>query len=350
MNIKPCSVLSDTTVTQKAMMIEELLMQRSMYKALVTKSSRTLSCLIKEGDINLIQKHGVKMKAWFHSFDDVCESYLEMLTDETDITDAESYYDAVYDDYMDQLDSLNYAMDSFTMQAPAVVQRTDSNTTLSTMSPINLPKMVREQETKSPIQPVQSVVQNNETVLINTHNCTCQPSPCQQVQEVMTIELVHLSTCVHDHSTPNCDQSLLDLHTDVKAQLQDTLATDRQKELPNLIYGRTSVVNQSSCVIFDSDIDKTVILVQSPTPCTQYSHTHHAAMHPARVVPSTFQLTNGRSADHYTLAVPPQYQMELKENYIHSQTPRPGRKVKDGTLHITSTPRPTACHFLSGIT
>ena len=182
------------------MMVEELLMQRSTYKALVTKSSRTLSCLIKEGDINLIKKHGVMMKVWFHSFDDVCESYLEMLTDETDITDAESYYDAVYDDYMDQLDSLNYAMDSFTMQAPAVVQRTDSNTTLSTMSPINLPKMVREQETKSPIQPVQSVVQNNETVLINTHNCTCQPLPSQQVQEDMSIELVHLSTCVHDHT------------------------------------------------------------------------------------------------------------------------------------------------------
>ena len=84
-------------------MLEELLMQRSMYKALVTKSSRTLSCLIKEGDINLIQKHGVMMKAWFHSFDDVCESYLEMLTDETYITAADSYYDMVYDNYMDQL-------------------------------------------------------------------------------------------------------------------------------------------------------------------------------------------------------------------------------------------------------
>ena len=91
-----------------------------------------------------------------------------MLTDETDITDAESYYDAVYDDYMEQLGALNYAIDSFTMQASAVVQRTDSYTTLSTMSPIiNLPKMVREQATKSPIQPVKSVVQNNETVLIN---------------------------------------------------------------------------------------------------------------------------------------------------------------------------------------
>ena len=114
-------------------MAEEILMQRSTYKALVTKSSIPLSCLIKEGDINLIQKHSVIMKAWFHSFDDVCESYLEMLTDETDITDAESHYDAVYDDYMDQLDALNYA--------PADVQRTDSNTTLSTMSPIiKLPK------------------------------------------------------------------------------------------------------------------------------------------------------------------------------------------------------------------
>ena len=258
------------------MTVEELLRQRSTYKALVTKSSCTLSHLISEGDINSIQKHGVMMKAWFHSFDEASESYLETLTDDTDITAAESYYDAIYDDYMDQLDSLNYAMDSLTMQAPAVVQRTDSNTKPSTMSHIfvNLPTMVREQETKASIHSVQLDDQNNETVPMNSHHCTSQPSPCQQFQEVMNIELiVHLSTCVHDHSTPNCDQSLLDLHTDVKAQLQDTLATDRQKELPNLIDCGTSVINQSSCVIFDSDIDDTVILVQSPTPCTQYSHT-----------------------------------------------------------------------------
>ena len=52
------------------------------------------------------------MKAWFYSFDEVCESYLEALTDETDITAADSYYDVVYDNYMDQLDSLNYAADT----------------------------------------------------------------------------------------------------------------------------------------------------------------------------------------------------------------------------------------------
>ena len=61
------------------MMVEELLMQRSMYKALVTESSRTLSCLTKEGDINIIKKHGVMMKAWFHRFDEVSESYVETL-------------------------------------------------------------------------------------------------------------------------------------------------------------------------------------------------------------------------------------------------------------------------------
>ena len=63
------------------------------------------------------------MKAWFHSFDDVCESYLAMLTDEIDITASDSYYDVVYDNYMDQLDSLNYATDTLSMQAPAVIQR-----------------------------------------------------------------------------------------------------------------------------------------------------------------------------------------------------------------------------------
>ena len=128
--------------TNAAMTVEELLRQRSTYKALVTKSSCMLSHLISEGDINRIQKHGVMMKAWFHSFDEVSESYLETLTDDTDINDADSYYDAVYDNYMDQLDSLSYAMDNFTVQAPVVVQRTDTNTTLGTISQtINLPTM-----------------------------------------------------------------------------------------------------------------------------------------------------------------------------------------------------------------
>ena len=119
------------------MMVEELLTQRSTYKALMTKSSRTLSCLIKERHFNLIQKHGVMMKAWFHSFDEASESYFETLTNEADITAAESYYDAIYEDYMDKLDSLNYAMDNFTVQAPVVVQRADTHTSLSTISQTN---------------------------------------------------------------------------------------------------------------------------------------------------------------------------------------------------------------------
>ena len=172
------------------MMVEELLMQRSTYKALVTESSRTLSCIIKEGDINLIKKHGVMMKAWFHSFDEASESYLETLTDDTDISAAESYYDAIYDDYM------NYAMGSLTMQAPAVVQRTDSNPTLSTMSHIiNLPTIVSEQETKPPIHSVQLDDQSNETVPMNLHYRTSQLSP----NSGLSLPVPHLDVETNSH-------------------------------------------------------------------------------------------------------------------------------------------------------
>ena len=298
------------------MMVEELLMQRSTYKALVTKSSRTLSCLIREGDINLIKKHGVMMKAWFHSFDEVCESYLEALTDETDITAADSYYDVVYDNYMDQLDSLNYATDTLSMQAPAVVQR---------VLPQSSTRQVQDD-------------QCNKSVQINTH---------EQIHHVVSKELLPLST--NDCTSTNCDQSLLDLHSDVKPQSQVSVVTVTKEELPNLVDCGIPVINQSSPISLDPPIAQTDLHVQTPTPCAHYSHTRHATIHPASVMPSAAQLSNGRSADHHILTVPSQDQLELKESYIPSQTPRPGRKVKDGTLHITSTPRLAACHILSGV-
>ena len=247
---------------------------------------------------------------------------------------AESYYDAVYDDYMVQLDSLNYAMDSFTMQISAVVQSTDSNTTLSNMSPIiNLSKIVREQESKSPRQQVQSVVQNNETVLMNTHNCTCQPLPSQQVQEDMSIELVHLSTCVHDHTALNCDQSLLDLHIDIKAQSEVSISTITMEQQHDLFDCEPPVTIQCSPVSLDTHIDQTDLHVQSPAPCAQYSHTHHATIHHASIVPSPIQLANSRSTDHHVLNAPPQHPLELKVSSVCSQTPRPDRIRKSKMVH-----------------
>ena len=306
------------------MTVEELLRQRSTYKALVTKSSCMLSHLISEGDVNRIQKHGVMMKAWFHSFDEASESYLETLTDDTDISAAESYYDAIYDDYMDQLDSLNYAMDSLTMQAPAIVQRTDSNPTLSTMSHIiNLPPMVCEQETKPPIHPVKLDVQDNETVLpMSSHQCIGQ-------------------------LTPNSGLSLPVLQSNVETKAQVSVVTVTKEELPDLVDCGTPVINQSSPILLDTHLH-----VPSPIPCAHYSHTAHATMHPDRDVPSRilFRPANSRYTDHHLLNAPPQHQLELKVSSICSQTPRPGRKVKDGTLHITSTPRLAACHILSGVT
>ena len=283
-----------------------------------------LSQLISEGDVNRIQKHGVMMKAWFHSFDEASESYLETLTDDTDISAAESYYDAIYDDYMDQLDSLNYAMDSLTMQAPAIVQRTDSNPTLSTMSHIiNLPPMVCEQETKPSIHPVKLDVQDNETVLpMSSHQCIGQ-------------------------LTPNSGLSLPVLQSNVETQAQVSVVTVTKEELPDLVDCGTPVINQSSPILLDTHLH-----VPSPIPCAHYSHTAHATMHPDKDVPSRilFRPANSRYTDHHLLNAPPQHQLELKVSSICSQTPRPGRKVKDGTLHITSTPRLAACHILSGVT
>ena len=334
------------------MTVEELLRQRSTYKALVTKSSCTLSHLISEGDINRIQKHGIMMKAWFHSFDEASESYIETLTNETDITAAESYYDAIYDDYMDQLDSLNYVMDNFTVQAPVVVQRTDTNTTLSTVSQtINLPTMDLE-----PIDSTHSKHQHPEQEVVK--------SPTEQVQDVMNKKLVHLSTCARDHTAPNCDQSLLDLHIDVKAQSEVSIATITMEQQPDLFDCEPPVTIQCSPVSLDPHIDQTDLYVPSPTPCAHYSHTAHThttmhldrnvpsrrLLHPNKSVPSQrpFCLTNGRSTDHHVLNAPPQHPLELKVSSVCSQTPRPGRKVKDGTF--TCIPRPAACFIPSGVT
>ena len=121
-------------------MAEGLLKQQSTYKGL--KSAKTLNLLIKERNVNLIQQHGIKMKAWFSDFDQTNDAYTETLTSEPDIAAASSYYDTVYDTYMDQLDSLNSAMDSLTVQAPVVVENTVPESTLSVISQIvNLPRM-----------------------------------------------------------------------------------------------------------------------------------------------------------------------------------------------------------------
>ena len=123
-------------------MAEELMKQRATYKARMTKSAKTLNRLIKEREVNLIKKHGMKMKTWFCDFDETNDAYVETLTDEAEIAAASSYYDAVYDSYLDQLDALTSAMDSLTVQTSVVVENIVPESTLSAISQIvNLPKM-----------------------------------------------------------------------------------------------------------------------------------------------------------------------------------------------------------------
>ena len=261
------------------------------------------------------------MKYWFHSFDEASESYIETLSNETDITDAESYYDAVYDNYMDQLDSLNYAMDSLVVQAPAVQRRLTE-------------------------------------------------SPTQQINHVVSKELIPPST--NDCTSTNCDLSLLDLHIDVKLQPQTSIATITKEQQPDLTHCEPPVINKCSPVTLDQSVDgnDTHMQLSTPAPSSHALHTTsdlsfsepakhvllnmdelalsstdlleaQTIMHPARdVIFSTpIQLATTRSAGSHLLKAPLKDHLEPKENYTHSQTPRPGRKVKDGTLHITSTPR-----------
>ena len=143
--------------------------------------------------------------------------------------------------------------------------------------------------------------------------------------------------------------------TVINHSLTCTVMSSRNHKSPWQLLQRRNfpiwwTVGYLSSISVHPQIGQTDLHVQSPTTCGQYSHTHHATMHHSSVMPSVSQLANGRSADHHILTVPPQDQLELKESSMLSQAPRPDKGVKDGTLHITSTPRPTACLFLSGVT
>ena len=67
----------------------------------------------------------------------------------------------------------------------------------------------------------------------------------------MSKELVHLSTCVHDHTAPNCDQPLLDLHIDVNAQSEVSIATITMEHQPDLFDCEPPVTMQCSPVSLD---------------------------------------------------------------------------------------------------
>ena len=194
-------------------------------------------------------------------------------------------------------------------------------------------------------------------------------SPTQQIHH----ELIPLST--NDCTLTNCDLSLLDLHIDVKLQPQISIATITREQLPDLTDCEPPVINKCSPVTLDQSVDgnDTHMQLSTPAPSSHALHTTsdlsfsepakhvllnmdelalfstdlleaQTIMHLARdVIFSTpIQLAATRSAGSHLLKAPLKDHLEPKENYAHSQTPRPGRKVKDGTY-----PRQTKTHRLS---
>ena len=85
---------------------------RSICKASVTKSFKTLQRLVRERNLDSIQKHGEKMKNLFGEFDDVSDDYTDTLCEDSEQHAASVYYDEVYDNY---LDTLNDSIDCLSL-------------------------------------------------------------------------------------------------------------------------------------------------------------------------------------------------------------------------------------------
>ena len=147
----------------------------------------------------------------------------------------------------------------------------------------------------------------------------------------MNKELVHLSTCARDHTAPNCHQSRLDLHIDVKAQSEVSIATITMEQQPDLFDCEPPVIIQCSPVSLDPHIDQTDLHVPSPTSCAHYSYIAHVTMHPDRDVSSRilFRPANSRYTNHLVLNALPQHQLELNVKLLD-------RAGKSKMAHYTS--------------
>ena len=148
------------------------------------------------------------MKSWFSDFDQTNDAYTETLTNEPDIAAASSYYDTVYDTYMDQLDSLNSAMDSLTVQAPVVVENTVPESTLSAISQIvNLPRM--------DLEPFDGTVSKYQRFMV-IFKQLIEPStadPTLRLTRLLTHTTGDANTAISsiDPSDPNCYERALAL-------------------------------------------------------------------------------------------------------------------------------------------
>ena len=223
---------------------------------------------------------------------------------------------------MDQLDSLNYAIDSLVVQAPAV-----------------------------------------QRILTK--------SPTQQIHHVLSKEPIPLST--NDCTLTNCDLSLLDLHIDVKLQPQISIATNTKEPQPDMTDCEPPVITLDQSV----DGNDTHMQLSTPAPSSHALQTtfdlsfsepaNHVLlnmdelalsftdlleaqiiMHPARdVIFSTpFQLATARYAGSHLLKAPMKDYLEPKE--VHSAHTQSNSKTgpESQRWHIAY-PWQTTTHRLS---
>ena len=186
--------------------------RRSTCKASLTTSFKTLQRLVRERNIESIQKHGEKMKNLFVEFDDVSDAYSDTLCKDSEQQAASIYYDEVYDNYLSHLDTLNDSIDNLSLKNAAAYKQ--SNTSLSAVDAlatisqiINMPKMELETFDGTAI---------TYQRFISIFKQVIEPAtPDQTVR--LTRLLSHTTGDAHkavstiDPSTPNCYDLALDV-------------------------------------------------------------------------------------------------------------------------------------------
>ena len=247
--------------------------RRSICKASVTKSFKTLQRLVRERNLDSIQKHGEKMKNLFVEFDDVSDAYTDTLCEDSEQHAASVYYDEVYDNYLSHLDTLNDSIDCLSLKDAAKYEQ--SNTSLSAVDAltaisqiINMPKM--ELET---FDGTATTYQR----FISIFKQVIEPStPDQTVR--LTRLLSHTTGDAHkavstiDPSTPNCYDLALDVlkkqfgskysvATTIMQNLRDGPSVSTPKQIRSLAYelkhaeitlkhhGMYAEINTQTCIV-----------------------------------------------------------------------------------------------------
>ena len=116
--------------------------KRSVSKGVLTKAYRVSRRLLVEKDLKKLSEHRTRVMDYFQKFHVASEAYEGTLTDESNVSACETYYDEVLSTYEEEMQKLNDAIDALNI-SPPVSESSDAEKTLAAVSQvINMPPLV----------------------------------------------------------------------------------------------------------------------------------------------------------------------------------------------------------------